>query len=142
MAITEFLLFVFTLGECFYAPRNVSVYAHYLLSGYTKKDVRSNEATYEIFTHGWGKLFYSGSWFLLAIWFIGRLSFRNSKWNWVQAFPTPSHQWTRRIRRSAVGREIPTSLSISEMFGFSKLHGHVEEMLSPLGPRRNFYLFK
>ncbi|KAG9455505.1 hypothetical protein H6P81_000013 [Aristolochia fimbriata] len=52
-----------------YELQNVSVYAPYL-SGYTKRDVRSNEATTEIFTHGWGKLFYSGSWFLLAIWFI------------------------------------------------------------------------
>ncbi|KAL5746251.1 hypothetical protein ACOSP7_027397 [Xanthoceras sorbifolium] len=37
-----------------------------------------------IFTHGWGKLFYSDSWFLLAIWFIrGRdRASRNSEWSY------------------------------------------------------------
>jgi hypothetical protein len=52
--------------------------------------------------HGWGKLFYSGSWLLLAIWFIwGEIELQeivNENFNcayihhyrtWVQAFPSP-----------------------------------------------------
>ncbi|KAM0932055.1 NAD(P)H-quinone oxidoreductase subunit 2 B [Dioscorea sansibarensis] len=70
MAITEFLLFVLTatlggmflcgandLITLFVAPECFSL-CSYLLSGYTKRDVRSNEATMKYFTHGWGKLFY------------------------------------------------------------------------------------
>ncbi|CAN1862469.1 NAD(P)H-quinone oxidoreductase subunit 2, chloroplastic [Linum perenne] len=96
MAITEFLLFVLTatLGGMFLCGANdlITIFValecfslcSYLLSGYTKKDVRSNEGYYEIFTHGWGKLFYSGSWFLLAIWFVrGRdRASRNSEWSY------------------------------------------------------------
>uniref|UniRef100_A0A251VK84 Putative NADH:quinone oxidoreductase/Mrp antiporter, membrane subunit n=1 Tax=Helianthus annuus TaxID=4232 RepID=A0A251VK84_HELAN len=44
------LITIFVAPECFSL-------CSYLLSGYTKEDVRSNEATMKIFTHGWGKLF-------------------------------------------------------------------------------------
>ncbi|KAK9661447.1 hypothetical protein RND81_O122900 [Saponaria officinalis] len=100
MALTEFLLFVLTatLGGMFLCGANdlITIFVapecfslcSYLLSGYTKKDVRSNEATY------------SGVRFV---------------------------------------REIPTSLSISEMFGFFKTPWTCRrEMLSPLGPRHTF----
>ncbi|KAI5350990.1 hypothetical protein L3X38_003881 [Prunus dulcis] len=65
MAITEFLLFVLTatlggmflcgandLITIFVAPKYFSL-CSYLLSGYTKKDVRSNEAT----TKNWVQAF-------------------------------------------------------------------------------------
>ncbi|KAK6772388.1 hypothetical protein RDI58_030363 [Solanum bulbocastanum] len=47
MAITEFLLFVLTatLGGMFLCAPECFSLCSYLLSGYTKKDVRSNEAT-------------------------------------------------------------------------------------------------
>ncbi|CAN1867176.1 NAD(P)H-quinone oxidoreductase subunit 2 A, chloroplastic [Linum perenne] len=58
--------------------------------------------------------------------------------------PAPSHQWTPDVYEGVrFVRKIPTSLSISEMLGFSKLHGHAEEKdYPPLGPRHSFYLFK
>nr|WCD67019.1 NdhB [Impatiens morsei] len=102
MAITEFLLFVLTatLGGMFLCGANdlITIFVapecfslcSYLLSGYTKKDVRSNEATMKYLL---GKLFYSGSWFLLAIWFIrGRdRASRNSEWSYqyTNVSPTP-----------------------------------------------------
>ncbi|MFS8000549.1 NAD(P)H-quinone oxidoreductase subunit 2 B [Helianthus anomalus] len=55
MAITEFLLFILTAGGMFLCGANdlITIFVatecfslcSYLLSGYTKKDVRSNEAT-------------------------------------------------------------------------------------------------
>lgn len=59
--------------------------------------------------------------------------------------PASSHQWTPDDVYEEVRfvRKIPTSLSISEMFGFFKTPGACRrEILSPLGPRHNFYLFK
>ncbi|CAN1863831.1 NAD(P)H-quinone oxidoreductase subunit 2 B, chloroplastic [Linum perenne] len=71
------LITIFVALECFSL-------CSYLLSGYTKKDVRSNEATMKYLLMGGGKLFYSGSWFLLAIWFVrGRdRASRNSEWSY------------------------------------------------------------
>ncbi|KAG5589790.1 hypothetical protein H5410_040304, partial [Solanum commersonii] len=56
--------------------------------------------------------------------------------------PTPSHQWTPEVYEGVqFVQEIPTSLFISEMFGFFKTPWTCRrEMLSPLGPRQNFYL--
>ncbi|MFQ6652987.1 hypothetical protein Gotur_024610 [Gossypium turneri] len=74
MAIAEFLLFILTatLGGMFICGANnlITIFV-------------APECNYEIFTHGWGKLFYSG-WFLLAIWFIwGRdQASRNSEWSY------------------------------------------------------------
>ena len=94
MAIIKFLLFVLTatLREMFLCGANdlITIFVSpecfnlcsYLLSGYTKEDVPSNEATMK-YNYGWGKPFYSGSWFLLAIWFIrGRdQASKNSEWS-------------------------------------------------------------
>ncbi|MFQ6626721.1 hypothetical protein Gotur_005556 [Gossypium turneri] len=75
MAIVEFLLFVLTatLGGIFLCGANDLITIFIALECY-----------YEIFTYGWGKLFYSGSWFLLAIWFIRRRdrASRNSEWSY------------------------------------------------------------
>ena len=54
MAITEFLLFVLTAPECFSL-------CSYLLSGYTKRDLRSNEATMKYLLMG-GASQNSGGW--------------------------------------------------------------------------------
>lgn len=98
MAITEFLLFVLTatLGGMFLCGANdlITIFGaaecfnlcSYLLSlsGYTKKDVRSNEATMKYLLMGGASSSISGSWFLLAIWFIrGRdRASRNSEWSY------------------------------------------------------------
>ncbi|KAK1266788.1 hypothetical protein QJS04_geneDACA014599 [Acorus gramineus] len=53
----------------------------------------------------------------------------------------PFHQWTPDVYEGVrFVRQIPTSISISEMFGFFKTPWTCRrEMLSPLGPRHNFY---
>ncbi|CAN1867185.1 NAD(P)H-quinone oxidoreductase subunit 2 A, chloroplastic [Linum perenne] len=180
MAITEFLLFVLTatLGGMFLCGANdlITIFValecfslcSYLLSGYTKKDVRSNEATMKyllmggasssILVHGFSWLYgssggeielqeivnglintqmYNSPGISIALLFITvGIGFKLS--------PAPSHQWTPDVYEGVrFVRKIPTSLSISEMLGFSKLHGHAEEKdYPPLGPRHSFYLFK
>jgi len=180
MAITEFLLFVLTatLGGMFLCGANdlITIFVapecfslcSYLLSGYTKKDVRSNEATMKYLLMGGASssiLVYGFSWLYglsggeielqeivnglintqmynspgisIALIFITvGIGFKLS--------PAPSHQWTPDVYEGVrFVREIPTSLSISEMFGFFKTPWTCRrEMLSPLGPRQNFYLFK
>lgn len=180
MAITEFLLFVLTatLGGMFLCGANdlITIFVapecfslcSYLLSGYTKKDVRSNEATMKyllmggasssILVHGFSWLYglsggeiqlqeivnglintqmYNSPGISIALIFITvGIGFKLS--------PAPSHQWTPDVYEGVrFVREIPTSLSISEMFGFFKTPWtYRREMLSPLGPRQNFYLFK
>uniref|UniRef100_M1B8G4 NAD(P)H-quinone oxidoreductase subunit 2 A, chloroplastic n=1 Tax=Solanum tuberosum TaxID=4113 RepID=M1B8G4_SOLTU len=143
-------------------------HSSYLLSGYTKKDVRSNEATMKyllmggasssILVHGFSWLYgssggeielqeivnglintqmYNSPGISIALIFITvGIGFKLS--------PAPSHQWTPDVYEGVrFVREIPTSLSISEMFGFFKTPWTCRrEMLSPLGPRQNFYLFK
>ncbi|KAJ6331168.1 hypothetical protein OIU76_009699 [Salix suchowensis] len=139
----------------------------YLLSGYTKKDVRSNEATTKyllmggasssILVHGFSWLYgssgeielqeivnglintqmYNSPGISIALIFITvGIGFKLS--------PAPSHQWTPDVYEGVrFVRKIPTSLSISEMLGFFKTPWTCRrEMLSPLGPRHNFYLFK
>ncbi|KAL3613244.1 NAD(P)H-quinone oxidoreductase subunit 2 A, chloroplastic [Castilleja foliolosa] len=179
MAITEFILFVLTatLGGMFLCGANdlITIFVapecfslcSYLLSGYTKKDVRSNEATMKyllmggasssILVHGFSWLYglsggeielqeivnglintqmYNSPGISIALIFITvGIGFKLS--------PAPSHQWTPDVYEGVrFVREIPTSLSISEMFGFFKTPWTCRrEMLSPLGPRQNFYLF-
>lgn len=180
MAITEFLLFVLTatLGGMFLCGANdlITIFVapecfslcSYLLSGYTKKDVRSNEATMKyllmggasssILVHGFSWLYgssggeielqeivnglintqmYNSPGISIALLFITvGIGFKLSL--------APSHQWTPDVYEGVrFVREIPTSLSISEMFGFFKTPWTCRrEILSPLGPRQNFYLFK
>ncbi|KAL2225058.1 UNVERIFIED_CONTAM: NAD(P)H-quinone oxidoreductase subunit 2 A, chloroplastic [Sesamum indicum] len=153
MAITEFLLFVLTatLGGMFLCGANdlITIFVapecfslcSYLLSGYTKKDVRSNEATMKyllmggasssILVHGFSWLYglsggeielqeivnglintqmYNSPGISIALIFITvGIGFKLS--------PAPSHQWTPDVYEGVrFVREIPTSLSISEMF--------------------------
>nr|ATL59762.1 NADH dehydrogenase subunit 2 [Jackiopsis ornata] len=169
MAITEFLLFVLTatLGGMFLCGANdfITIFVapecfslcSYLLSGYTKKDVRSNEATMKyllmggasssILVHGFSWLYgssggeielqeivnglintqmYNSPGISIALIFITvGIGFKLS--------PAPSHQWTPDVYEGVrFVREIPTSLSISEMFGFFKTPWTCRrEMLSP-----------
>nr|YP_010181328.1 NADH dehydrogenase subunit 2 [Ophiorrhiza densa]YP_010181346.1 NADH dehydrogenase subunit 2 [Ophiorrhiza densa]ATL62339.1 NADH dehydrogenase subunit 2 [Ophiorrhiza mungos]QVD42891.1 NADH dehydrogenase subunit 2 [Ophiorrhiza densa]QVD42909.1 NADH dehydrogenase subunit 2 [Ophiorrhiza densa] len=169
MAITEFLLFVLTatLGGMFLCGANdfITIFVapecfslcSYLLSGYTKKDVRSNEATMKYLLMGGASssiLVYGFSWLYgssggeielqeivnglintqmynspgisIALIFITvGIGFKLS--------PAPSHQWTPDVYEGVrFVREIPTSLSISEMFGFFKTPWTCRrEMLSP-----------
>ncbi|MFS7895907.1 NAD(P)H-quinone oxidoreductase subunit 2 B [Helianthus anomalus] len=108
MAITEFLLFILTatiggmflcgandLITIFVAPECFSL-CSYLLSGYTKKDVRSNEATMKYYS--WIELqeivnglintqMYNSPGISIALIFITvGIGFKLS--------PAPSHQWT------------------------------------------------
>ncbi|KAL6511431.1 NAD(P)H-quinone oxidoreductase subunit 2 A, chloroplastic [Orobanche minor] len=155
MAITDSKMFQFLLLPI-------------ILSGYTKKDVRSNEATMKyllmggasssILVHGLSWLYslsggeielqeianglintqmYNSPGISIALIFITvGIGFKLS--------PAPSHQWTPDVYEGMwFVREIPTSLSISELFGFFKTPWTCRrEMLSPLGPRQNFYLLK
>nr|QHE64409.1 NdhB [Coffea humblotiana]QHE64424.1 NdhB [Coffea humblotiana] len=169
MAITEFLLFVLTatLGGMFLCGANdfITIFVapecfslcSYLLSGYTKKDVRSNEATMKyllmggasssILVHGFSWLYgssggeielqeivnglintqmYNSPGISIALIFITvGIGFKLS--------PAPSHQWTPDVYEGVrFVREIPTSLSISEMFGFFKTPWTCRrEILSP-----------
>nr|ATL60867.1 NADH dehydrogenase subunit 2 [Isertia laevis] len=169
MAITEFLLFVLTatLGGMFLCGANdfITIFVapecfslcSYLLSGYTKKDVRSNEATMKyllmggasssILVHGFSWLYgssggeielqeivnglintqmYNSPGISIALIFITvGIGFKLS--------PAPFHQWTPDVYEGVrFVREIPTSLSISEMFGFFKTPWTCRrEMLSP-----------
>jgi NADH:ubiquinone oxidoreductase subunit 4 (subunit M) len=55
--------------------------------------------------------------------------------------PIPFHQWTPNVYEGVwFVRQIPTSISISDVFGFCKTPQTCRrEMLSPLWPRQNFY---
>nr|YP_009870475.1 NADH dehydrogenase subunit 2 [Acer longipes]YP_009870563.1 NADH dehydrogenase subunit 2 [Acer pictum subsp. mono]YP_010003250.1 NADH dehydrogenase subunit 2 [Acer yangjuechi]QUG11073.1 NADH dehydrogenase subunit 2 [Acer amplum]QGX06979.1 NADH dehydrogenase subunit 2 [Acer yangjuechi]QKJ84817.1 NADH dehydrogenase subunit 2 [Acer longipes]QKJ84906.1 NADH dehydrogenase subunit 2 [Acer pictum subsp. mono]UFY98009.1 NADH dehydrogenase subunit 2 [Acer pictum subsp. mono] len=169
MAITEFLLFILTatLGGMFLCGANdlITIFVapecfslcSYLLSGYTKKDVRSNEATMKyllmggasssILVHGFSWLYgssggeielqeivnglintqmYNSPGISIALIFITvGIGFKLS--------PAPSHQWTPDVYEGVrFVRKIPTSLYISEMFGFFKTSWTCRrEMLSP-----------
>nr|QAA95809.1 NADH dehydrogenase subunit 2 [Solanum elaeagnifolium] len=168
MAITEFLLFVLTatLGGMFLCGANdlITIFVapecfslcSYLLSGYTKKDVRSNEATMKyllmggasssILVHGFSWLYgssggeielqeivnglintqmYNSPGISIALIFITvGIGFKLS--------PAPSHQWTPDVYEGVrFVREIPTSLSISEMFGFFKTPWTCRREISP-----------
>nr|AOG66175.1 NADH dehydrogenase subunit 2 [Medicago sativa] len=168
MAITEFLLFILTatLGGMFLCSANdlITIFValecfslcSYLLSGYTKKDVRSNEATMKyllmggasssILVHGFSWLYgssggeielqeivnglintqmYNSPGISIALIFITvGIGFKLSL--------APSHQWTPDVYEGVrFVREIPTSLSISEMFGFFKTLWTCRRDMSP-----------
>lgn len=146
MAITEFLLFVLTatLGGMFLCGANdlITIFVapecfslcSYLLSGYTKRDVRSNEATTKyllmggasssILVHGLSwlyglsggeiELLYNSPGISIALISITvGIGFKLSL--------APFHQWTPDVYEGVrFVRQIPTSISISEMFGFFK----------------------
>ncbi|RWR97788.1 NADH-plastoquinone oxidoreductase subunit 2 chloroplast [Cinnamomum micranthum f. kanehirae] len=172
MAITEFFYSrrnVFLCGAndlitIFVAPESFSL-CSYLLSGYTKRDVRSNEATTKyllmggasssILVHGFSWL-YGSSGGEIELQEIVNGLINTQMYNspgisialisitvgiGFKLSPAPSHQWTPDVYEGVrFVRQIPTSISISEMFGFFKTPWTCRrEMLSPLGPRHNFY---
>nr|YP_010039931.1 NADH-plastoquinone oxidoreductase subunit 2 [Mucuna pruriens]QOY46406.1 NADH-plastoquinone oxidoreductase subunit 2 [Mucuna pruriens] len=176
MAITEFLLFILTatLGGMFLCGANdlITIFValecfslcSYLLSGYTKKDVRSNEATTKyllmggasssILVHGFSWLYGSSGGEIELQEIVNGLintQMYNSPGILIALLfitvgigfklsPAPSHQWTPDVYEGVrFVRLIPISLSISEMFGFFKTPWTCRrEMLFPLGPRHNF----
>ncbi|KAL5554220.1 hypothetical protein UlMin_041621 [Ulmus minor] len=122
MAITEFLLFVLTayLGGMFLSPKCFSL-CSYLLSEYTKKDVRSNEATMKyllmggasssILVHGFSWLYGSSGGEIelqeIVNGLINTQMYNSSGISIALIFiilgigfklsPAPSHQWTLDI---------------------------------------------
>ncbi|CAN1863698.1 NAD(P)H-quinone oxidoreductase subunit 2 A, chloroplastic [Linum perenne] len=179
MAITEFLLFVLTatLGGMFLCGANdlITIFValecfslcSYLLSGYTKKDVRSNEATMKyllmggasssILVHGFSWLYGSSGGEIelqeIVNGLINTQMYNSPGISIALLFitvgigfklsPAPSHQWTPDVYEGVrFVRKIPTSLSISEMLGFFKTPWTCRrERLSPLGPRHSFYFW-
>ncbi|CAK8541866.1 unnamed protein product [Lathyrus sativus] len=150
MAITEFLLFILTatLGGMFLCSANdlITIFValeclslcSYLLSGYTKKDVRSNEATMKyllmggasssILVHGFSWLYGSsgGEMELQEIvnGLINTQMYNSPGISIALIFitvgigfklsPAPSHQWTPDVYEGVwFVREIPTDFSIS-----------------------------
>ncbi|KAJ8746935.1 hypothetical protein K2173_007703 (mitochondrion) [Erythroxylum novogranatense] len=106
MAITEFLLFVLTatLGGMFLCGANdlITIFVapecfslcSYLLSGYTKKDVRSNEATMKYLLMGGQALLF---WFMVSLGYMVRISIALIFITVGIGFKlslAPSHQWT------------------------------------------------
>nr|WRY69948.1 NADH-plastoquinone oxidoreductase subunit 2 [Breynia androgyna]WRY69963.1 NADH-plastoquinone oxidoreductase subunit 2 [Breynia androgyna] len=169
MAITEFLLFVLTatLGGMFLCGANdlITIFVapecfslcSYLLSGYTKKDVRSNEATMKyllmggasssILVHGFSWLYGSSGGEVelqeIVNGLINTQMYNSPGISIALIFitvgigfklsPAPSHQWTPDVYEGVrFVRKIPTSLSISEMLGFFKTPWTCRrKMLSP-----------
>ncbi|ERN00556.1 hypothetical protein AMTR_s00102p00105080 [Amborella trichopoda] len=179
MAITEFLLFASTttLGGMFLCSTNnlITIFVapecfslcSYLLSGYTTRDVRSNEATTKyllmsgtspsILVHGFFWLYGSSGGEIelqeIVNGLINTQMYNSPGISIVLLSITvgigfnlslaPFHQWTPDVYEGVrFVRQIPTSISISisQMFGFFKTPWTCRrEMLSPLGPRHNFY---
>nr|QFR03994.1 NADH-plastoquinone oxidoreductase subunit 2 [Triticum aestivum] len=168
MAITEFLLFVLTatLGGMFLCGANdlITIFVapecfslcSYLLSGYTKKDVRSNEATTKyllmggasssILVHGFSWLYGSSGGEIelqeIVNGLINTQMYNSPGISIALIFitvgigfklsPAPSHQWTPDVYEGVrFVRKIPTSLSISEMLGFFKTPWTCRREMSP-----------
>ena len=170
MAITEFLLFVLTatLGGMFLCGANdlITIFVapecfslcSYLLSGYTKRDVRSNEATTKyllmggasssILVHGFSWLYGSSGGEIelqeIVNGLINTQMYNSPGISIALIFitvgigfklsPAPFHQWTPDVYEGVrFVRQIPTSISISSQrcLNFSKLHGHAEEKCYP-----------
>nr|AKJ77686.1 NADH dehydrogenase subunit 2 [Fagopyrum cymosum]QBK82030.1 NADH dehydrogenase subunit 2 [Fagopyrum dibotrys] len=169
MAITEFLLFVLTatLGGMFLCGANdlITIFVapecfslcSYLLSGYTKKDVRSNEATTKyllmggasssILVHGFSWLYGSSGGEIelqeIVNGLINTQMYNSPGISIALIFitvgigfklsPAPSHQWTPDVYEGVrFVRKIPSSLSIAEMLGFFKTPWTCRrELLSP-----------
>ncbi|KAJ8427061.1 hypothetical protein Cgig2_006738 [Carnegiea gigantea] len=177
MALAEFLFFVLTatLGGMFLCDANdlITIFVSlkcfslcsYLLSGYTKKDVRSNEATMKyllmggasssILVHGFSWL-YGSSGGEIEVQEIENGFINTQMCNFPRISielifitvgirfklpPAPFHQWAPYVYEGVrFAREIPTSPSISKIFGFFKtLWTCKKEMMFPLRPRHNFY---
>ena len=157
MAITEFLLFVLTatLGGMFLCGANdlITIFVapecfslcSYLLSGYTKRDLRSNEATMKyllmggasssILVHGFSWL-YGSSGGEIELQEIVNGLINTQMYNspgisialisitvglGFKLSPAPFHQWTPDVYEGVwFVRQIPTSISISDVFGFCK----------------------
>ncbi|KAL1344974.1 hypothetical protein AAHE18_08G083400 [Arachis hypogaea] len=151
MALTEFLLFVLTatLGGMFLCGANdlITIFVapecfslcSYLLSGYTKKDVRSNEATTKyllmggasssILVHGFSWLYGSSGGEIelqeIVNGLINTQIYNSPGISIALIFitvgigfklsPAPSHQWTPDVYEGV------------RCLDFSKLHGHAEE---------------
>ena len=157
MAITEFLLFVLTatLGGMFLCGANDSItifvapecfsLCSYLLSGYTKRDVRSNEATMKyllmggasssILVHGFSWLYGSSGGEIelqeIVNGLINTQMYNSPGISIALIFitvgigfklsPAPFHQWTPDVYEGVrFVRQIPLPLSLSEMLGFFK----------------------
>nr|AKJ77673.1 NADH dehydrogenase subunit 2 [Fagopyrum cymosum]QBK82031.1 NADH dehydrogenase subunit 2 [Fagopyrum dibotrys] len=168
MAITEFLLFVLTatLGGMFLCGANdlITIFVapecfslcSYLLSGYTKKDVRSNEATTKyllmggasssILVHGFSWLYGSSGGEIelqeIVNGLINTQMYNSPGISIALIFitvgigfklsPAPSHQWTPDVYEGVrFVRKIPSSLSIAEMLGFFKTPWTCRRELSP-----------
>ena len=168
MAITEFLLFVLTatiggmflcgandLITIFVAPECFSL-CSYLLSGYTKKDVRSNEATMKyllmggasssILVHGFSWLYGSSGGEIelqeIVNGLINTQMYNSPGISIALIFitvgigfklsPAPSHQWTPDVYEGVGSFEKFLALYLSpRCLDFSKLHGHAEEKCYP-----------
>nr|UIF92054.1 NADH dehydrogenase subunit 2 [Cratoxylum cochinchinense] len=168
MAITEFLLFILTatLGGMFLCGANdlITIFVapecfslcSYLLSGYTKKDVRSNEATTKyllmggasssILVHGFSWLYGSSGGEIelqeIVNGLINTQMYNSPGISIALLFitvgigfklsPAPSHQWTPDVYEGVrFVRKNPTSLSISEMLGFFKTPWTCRREMSP-----------
>ncbi|KAL4270373.1 hypothetical protein AHAS_AhasUnG0096000 [Arachis hypogaea] len=165
MALTEFLLFVLTatLGGMFLCGANdlITIFVapecfslcSYLLSGYTKKDVRSNEATTKyllmggasssILVHGFSWL-YGSSGGEIELQEIVNGLINTQMYNspgisialifitvgiWVQAFPSPlliNGLLTYTKECGSFDKFLPLYLFL-RCLDFQKLHGHAEE---------------
>ncbi|KAL6599108.1 hypothetical protein ACP70R_045972 [Stipagrostis hirtigluma subsp. patula] len=154
MAITEFLLFVLTatLGGMFLCGANdlITIFVapecfslcSYLLSGYTKRDLRSNEATMKyllmggasssILVHGFSWLYGSSGGEIelqeIVNGLINTQMYNSPGISIALIFitvglgfklsPAPFHQWTPDVYEGVrFVRQIPPSISISEVFG-------------------------
>jgi len=145
MAITEFLLFVLTatLGGMFLCGANdlITIFVapecfslcSYLLSGYTKKDVRSNEATMKyllmggasssILVHGFSWLYGSSG---------GEIELQeivNGLIN-TQMYNSPGISIALIFITVGIGFKLSPAPSL-RCLDFSKLHGHAEEKCYP-----------
>ncbi|KAK4363327.1 hypothetical protein RND71_018568 [Anisodus tanguticus] len=125
------LITIFVAPECFSL-------CSYLLSGYTKEDVRSNEATMKYLLMGGAS---SSIRFMVSLGYMVhpgerlRIGFKLSPPFLINGLDV--YEGVRFVR------EIPTSLCISrDVWIFQNSMDMRREMLSPLGPRQNFYLFK
>ncbi|KAL1368083.1 hypothetical protein AAHE18_02G095200 [Arachis hypogaea] len=166
MALTEFLLSILTatLGGMFLCGANdlITIFVapecfslcSYLLSGYTKKDVRSNEASTKYLLMGGASssiLVHGSSWLYgssgeegeielqeIVNGLINTQMYNSPGISIVLIFitvgigfklsPAPSHQWTPDVYEG-----------VRFMFGFFKTPWTCRrEMLFPLGPRHNF----
>nr|VDD24772.1 unnamed protein product [Brassica rapa] len=155
MAITEFLLFVLTatLGGMFLCGANdlITIFVapecfslcSYLLSGYTKKDVRSNEATMKyllmggasssILVHGFSWLYGSSG---------GEIELQEIVNGLINTQMYNSPGISIALIFITVGIGFKLSLAPSHQWTPDVYEGVRREMLSPRRPRQNFDLVR